>query len=278
MKRNERERKETARAGRQARRAVTIASFSILAGAILGTLIGGFAFDRLNLFYANSQGGSILLLRPHLLIWFILNVPIAVSLSLLTYDPIVAHLKGQPPPRFSMDYLIHSMPFPRFMRIGAIAIAGLFLVMGLITVPYHVRLTESALFLCEPGEWSEHEIPFRTVKEVSLAQYYMSSSKYSKGGPSVSRAVFVTAQNGAVWTPAQSLLAVSPHVSRELALIVSRKAGVEVEFPDRVVGQPSEKDQRARDREFFIFSSVLSLLALTIPYAIARWRKRSSPR
>jgi hypothetical protein len=277
VKRNERERKATAQAGSQARRAVSIANFALLAGTTLGTLIGGFALDRLNLLYANAQGGSILLLRPHPLIWFFMAVPIALFLSILLYDPIVERFKGEPPPRLSVSYIFSSVKLPPFIRIGAIAIAGFFIVIALSNVPYHIRLTDSALFLCEPGDWTEHEWPFRAIKEISLAHYYDSGTKYIAAGPSTARALFLKHHNGKVWTPAYSILDAKPQVNYELARLVSHHAGVEVQFPDRVVGQPSEEARRNGERQVVILSLTLMLLPCGVIYALSRWKNRRHP-
>jgi hypothetical protein len=277
LKRNARERIATAQAERRAWRAVTIAYSALLAIATLGTLIGGFAFDRLNLFYANAQGGSILLLRPHLLIWLFIAGPIAVFLSLLLYNPIIKRLQGQPPPRLSVDYTLASWPLPSSLRIGAIAIAGFFFVIASLNVPYHIRLTDSALFLSEPGDWAEHEWPFRLIKEVSLAYHYDSGTKYSPAGPSSARALFVKHQNGTVWSPAYSILDRKPQVDYDLAHLVSRYSGLDVQFPDPVIGQPLEKVQRTGERRAMVVSLILLLLFCGGLYAFAQWRNRPEP-
>jgi len=231
-------------------RAARIATFAVLAGCLLGVLIGGLAFDRLNLIYAKAQGASNLLIRPHQLTWFMIMVPIATSLSVLAYDPIVSRLAGSAPPRFSILYFNNSEQLPNFIRIGAILIGGVFSVIALLHVPYHVRLSETGMFLCEFGEWTEQERPFQSVQQISLAHYFNSGSKYSAAGPSATRAVFVTTKDGTVWTPVNSMLANSPEISREVALHISRKTGIEIVFPDRVERQPSEEERQRRDRRF----------------------------
>lgn len=247
----------------------------MIVGATLGTLIGGFAFDRLSLFFANAQGGSILLLRPHLLIWFFIAGAIALPLSLLLWDPIIERLKGNPPPRFSFDYSFSSMPLPPCIRIGAIAIAGFFFVIALLNIPYHIRLTDSALLLCEPGDWTERELPFQSIEDVSLAHYYDSGTKYTRAGTSAARAVYVRYHRGKVWTPVNSILDAKPRVHYELARLVARHAGVDIQFPDLVVGQPSEEGQRIRLRRAIVSLVVFCLLFCGGLYAFARWKNQS---
>ncbi len=274
MKRNERERKATVQAGRQARKASSIANLGCLAGTILGTLIGGFALDQLNLLYANIQGSSIMLLRPHLFTWFGLAAPIALPLSILLYNPILERVKGSPPSRFSIDYFLYSDTVSPVIRNGVIAIAGIFIAIALSFIPYHLRLTDSALFLGEFGNLAEQEWSFRDLSEVSLAHYFMSGTRYSAPGTSPQRVIYVKHRSGKVWTLAGSILNSRQQNDYELARLIARHSGLDINFPERVVGQPTLEEFRNRELRGCIGSLTLFILVCGGPYAFARWKNR----
>ena len=238
MRRGEQDRRATEQAGRRASRAVILGGLFIVGATIAGTGLLSLVLDGANLALAHRQGRAVFLLRPHWFIWIMIAFPMAAPAALLAYDPLVRRLKGPPPPRWSIEYLMVFDSTPRMVRLSLVAVIGVFALISLYNIPYHVRVTDGGIYVAEPGAWRESPTLHREVARVSLARYYVAGSRGRRGGPSHARGLFITDRKGGVWTPVCSTLDVKPERSAEIALFVASRAGVPVQYPNAVVGAP----------------------------------------
>jgi hypothetical protein len=244
-------------------RTAKIVGLTLVTESIALTILLAAAFGGLNYVYTSTRGVSAIALRPHPLMWVMIAVPLAFFLAILTCNAIVERLTGA-----------HSHKLPRWLRIGACAIASIFLLVAVFNLPYHVRIAPTAIYDQRPGDWKEQEYRYTQVTAVLLAHYYVPPSRHSRGGPSAHRGLFVRLQDGSTWSLMNTLIHPDAETIGAAASYIAERSGTGILYPDDVIGMPSAEERSADARLRLVGFAVLLLALLVYGRAVTRRRRK----
>jgi hypothetical protein len=215
-----------------------------------------------NKLWIQSRGEAEFVMKPSAVLWLLIAFPIGLAVACLTWDRISRVLLGPAPTRFSAEYTWASVPSPTWFRVAMRAILAVFLLIGVMNIRKHARLTAVGIRDQRALAWQEQIYPYRMATTIELSHHWLTGSRWSRGGPSPQRVLFVYLSDGKRWSPADSELSEDGALNAGVAARIARHTGLSVRYPDTVVDARTNK---ARPRGLLgevLFSGLVLVLLL----------------